>query len=132
MDRRAIGKASKQKGKRGEYELRDWLMKITGETWARTPMSGGFHQSFPFDVYKKSKGDTVFDDVGNENKNTAHLYVGDWIEQTEAANLDYFGWQNPKWFIRFKYKHKTYFVLSEKYFEFLVAQQQALIKKENA
>ena len=129
-ERSKIGKASKKKGQRGEYELRDWIMKIAGGVWSRTPMSCGFHQSFPFDVYKKSKDETVFDDVGNENKNTSRLAVGDWIEQTELANLDYFGWNNPKWFIRFKHNHKIYFIISEKYFEFLVGEQKKLRQKD--
>ncbi len=87
-----MGKMSRDKGKRGEYEVRDWLKKITNIEWMRTPLSGGFHLSFPSDVMKKRGTDvSIFDGLCLEVKNTATLHLPDWIKQCEEAEQDFNG-----------------------------------------
>lgn len=119
------GRAAKAKGKRGERELAEWMTKISGVKYGRTPASGAYHLDFAFDVYKRENKPSIFDGVGNENKNTKNLRVGDWIKQIETAMADYIGASeviSPRWFIRFKHKGKAYFILPEFYLSELYEQ----------
>jgi hypothetical protein len=112
---------SRTKGKRGEYWLRDWMKRISGVEYVRTPMSGALHLDFPFDVTKRGGAPSVFDSVGNEMKNTAKLNVGQWIEQIEEACDDYWGERlRHRWFVAFTKKGRHYFIVPENYFEFLL------------
>lgn len=118
-----LAKSAKEKGKRFERELADWMTKITNCKWNRTPMSGALHQNFPFDCIKTERNkETIFDNVGNEAKNTKEIRMKEWIDQIEIAYEDYL--QMPygleEWFICFRYKGKMYFTIPKYYFEKLL------------
>lgn len=114
-----------KKGKVGELELAKWMEKVSGVHYRRVPMSGALHQDFPFDVMKIGSQDSVFDGIGNENKNTKQLAVKDWINQSEVAADDA---SVRDWFIRFALHgtNKNYFILPESYFEKLILAKKRL------
>ena len=113
------GKTSRDKGKRGEYDIRDFLKKLTGVEWIRTPLSGGLHMSFPFDVMKQPGCNiyTELDQVGIEVKNTATIFMPSWIEQCKVAVGDYY---MRNWAIFFKHKHSWYVTIPREYFAELI------------
>lgn len=101
-----MGKASRDKGQRGEREIVEILKRLTGALWMRVPLSGGFHLDLPGDVMKKrGQPDTVFDEVMVEVKNTASVSLPAWIRQCQDAEEDArSGFKPNKWLIFSKVK----------------------------
>lgn len=111
---------SRNKGKKGEYEVRDMFKRMTGAEWIRTPLSGGLHMSFKGDLMKRpGQPETPLDNIGIEVKNTAKILMPAWIEQVEEAEEDY-GGMRGKWGIFFKNKGKWYVTIPIGYFEELI------------
>jgi len=99
-----MSKLERDKGRRGEYEVRDILKDITGVPWMRTPLSGGLHLSFPWDVMPVHvlPSTSPLAKTGVEVKNCAVLKLPKWIAQCEEAEIDYLGFPKGDWLLFFK------------------------------
>lgn len=115
---------SRAKGRRGELEIRDILKDITGTEWIRTPLSGGLHLSFPWDVMPKpGSPPTILDGVGQEVKNTVNLKIPEWIEQCKEAEKDFVGFSKNRWALWFKRKGEWYVTIPYQYYAHLLTEE---------
>ena len=104
----------KAKGKIQERNLAEWMTKISGVRYRRTPLSGGLHLDFPGDAMKVEQKESIFDRVLPEAKWQKNLSVKEWIKQQETALKD------TEWkyfFIMFRYMGKDYFILNKEWME---------------
>lgn len=121
------GRASRDKGRRAEYEVRDLMKRITGVEYIRTPLSGGLHQTFPWDVMPKPGTDLTLNPlqgVGIEVKHWDKISMPEWIQQCRDAELDFVGFEKNRWTIFFKNKARWYVTMPVEYFEKLVNNQE--------
>ena len=123
--RSEISRANNRKGKVYERHVAEYLTKITGVPYRRTPASGAL-SGLKFDVMKIGQQPSILDGVGVEAKDWAKITsstILDWIKQCEnaASDMNY-----RKWVIMFDWQGSDYFILNERYFTDLVESQRAL------
>ena len=106
-----MSKAQRDKGQRGQREAADLLQKMYGARWRGTPLSGGMHMDWPYDLMKRREDKhlaTPLDDTGLEVKNTAMISMPEWIVQCDEADMDVHNFSSRRWLILFKHKAKWY------------------------
>jgi Holliday junction resolvase len=110
----------RQKGKQLEREVAEWVSRITGVKYRRTPNSGAIRQVdlFAGDIMKiELNKATVLDECVIECKNCKTLSVPSWLKQVESECEDA---QRKHFVIFFKNRGKLYTILPIDYLEKLL------------